>query len=1532
MRKLVLFAAILAILGAYGCNEDNVYNADTNTDGRVIGSIHGAVHDGADGTLLPGVQVTTNVRGTTLTTTTDAVGHYAFTNLDPGTYVLTFVFPAAKDVQAAYTTVTGEAYVPTLDALPGILDVPTDANFPYEVDGNVEMFPLIGSTEGYVMIQTDASTQVPAVGTVVVADFLYPSDNTTDLSSLMIADNEWTATTDDAGHYAMTGLPTGTNGNLRTLPYMYNDTVFNSMSTDLDMREGGNWLAQPMVFSAYGGVYLVSQNFDNNVPFAPDGSFVATFSVPMDPATFTATVDGDAMKSLLPINVSWSGNTVTVDPVNDLISGDIVRLTLAGWSLDGETYSSSWTSINIVDEVGPSVIATNFSGSNTFLVDGNLEMTFNMAMDPASFEITFLSGQFDVSWNADNTVLTIDPEVDLNFNSYYTITVNGNAANGMDLVKFFNFNTIALETVIVTDTNFMDDFDSGADLWFTFSEPMDADMDINVTTGGSPFALENTVWSEGGTMLTLTPVIPMEKGTAYHVTLDGMATNGYDFYYSHTYTSAIGDAPFIVEHNMVDGEFPVDGVINVRFNKAMDTDTVEVTFNGAGPNPLYGTTTWTDDMHLVFTPDPELLPNQTYTFNIQGDAQDGGHMNTTVTFDTIGGIDMVWTNIMQLDGGYSNFPVAGALELRFNMALDLHAPGTSIVLTRESIEGTPIPPVEVLIAYATSEDGKLLTITPDQVMQKNTTYRITWTVGSELLADTTSDNIVFTTEVVPPLPVDPVANFALDATWAGNYDETSITFTWDRDVNASGYFIYAREADAAKDDYLRVASVPQPSTDTVTATVDLSAANNGAFPLIFDTRDDDTPQTPFEGREVLFRITAVNNLGEGLVSTDIAVGDVFGPDGAFTGQDVSADDVADVDATDTVVLVSFDADEYLDWNTVPVATITENDLAVNSWGDPDYIGTLGTPYFEDQDGYTTIIVPVTITDGNNGAGDYVGISGFLDTSGNPVDAATVIADYQLTDSTNPTGTFADPGVSADNSADLVNPVPFTLTFTASELLDETVAPVVAIVDGGITDVVTYLGTYTYSVVGGVSVIELDMALGAGVNAVEDLVAIYGLTDLAGNVLPVADAVQYEMVDTTAPGGAWTSQAGSSENFTGADVTITVTYTASELLDTTVAPTFTITDGGYVGLAVDAGVVAFNNVGNVTTVTFDVTVLDGENAMDDVISINGLADNYGNVMDTAVDGVLVDTTAPVAPENLVATAGTDTPASVDLVWDANNVEADFVGYNVFRSLTTTPADFVQVNTTAVLTQAYTDEDPALVLGTTYYYAVTAIDGSPTPNNSDPSNVVSAIPVDTTGPAAPTGFAVTGNNDTPAVVNLSWDAYDPAVDDLVRYDVYRSTTDNIATGTKININPITVLVYDDISASIGTHYYYWVVGVDDSGNGSDPTTGNGNAAGSISITPVDVTAPDVPVNVITADGAAGHVIVSWDAVTGDIADYQVYSAIAAGGPYTLEGTVAVGTETLDIGGLTSGTAYFFAVSSRDAIPNESARSAEATQLAP
>ncbi len=99
-------------------------------------------------------------------------------------------------------------------------------------------------------------------------------------------------------------------------------------------------------------------------------------------------------------------------------------------------------------------------------------------------------------------------------------------------------------------------------------------------------------------------------------------------------------------------------------------------------------------------------------------------------------------------------------------------------------------------------------------------------------------------------------------------------------------------------------------------------------------------------------------------------------------------------------------------------------------------------------------------------------------------------------------------------------------------------------------------------------------------------------------------------------------------------------------------------------------------------------------------------------------LVFDTTPPAAPTNLMASPQ---PGAVQLEWTANT-EMDLAGYRIYRSTSSPVTKGTPINGT-LTTPSYVDG--AVTAGTTYYYAVAAVDTSG--NESGLSNEVNAVPL-------------------------------------------------------------------------------------------------------------------------------------------------------------------------------------------------------------
>ena len=115
-----------------------------------------------------------------------------------------------------------------------------------------------------------------------------------------------------------------------------------------------------------------------------------------------------------------------------------------------------------------------------------------------------------------------------------------------------------------------------------------------------------------------------------------------------------------------------------------------------------------------------------------------------------------------------------------------------------------------------------------------------------------------------------------------------------------------------------------------------------------------------------------------------------------------------------------------------------------------------------------------------------------------------------------------------------------------------------------------------------------------------------------------------------------------------------------------------------------------------------------------------------------------------------------------------------------------------------------------------------------------------------------------------VRISWDWPGSAT----YFEVYRHSTDTTVGATHLTPDP-TSATFDDLSASPGDTYYYWIKACNTAGCSefSDPDTG------AIAVLPV----PATPPNVDASDGAyTDRVLITWDAPA-DASFYKVYRGI-------------------------------------------------------
>ena len=254
-------------------------------------------------------------------------------------------------------------------------------------------------------------------------------------------------------------------------------------------------------------------------------------------------------------------------------------------------------------------------------------------------------------------------------------------------------------------------------------------------------------------------------------------------------------------------------------------------------------------------------------------------------------------------------------------------------------------------------------------------------------------------------------------------------------------------------------------------------------------------------------------------------------------------------------------------------------------------------------------------------------------------------------------------------------------------------------------------------------------------------------------------------------------------------------------------------------------------------------------------------------------------APGAPALQSAVAG---DGHVKITWSE---VAGSTGYEVYAS---TVSNSYPVPVTTVAGLVYNYDVTGLTNGTTYYFAVKAVNPG---GNSDYSNELSATP-QVAAPGAPViQSAVAGDGH----VNITWSE----VAGSTGYEVYASTVSN---SYSVPVTTVAGLVYDyDVTGlTNGTTYYFAVKAVNPGGSS--------DYSNELSAVP-QVAAPGAPV-IQSAVAGDGHVNITWSEVAGSTG-YEVYTSTVSNSYSVPVTTVAGLVYDYDVTGLINGTTYYFTV---------------------
>ena len=171
--------------------------------------------------------------------------------------------------------------------------------------------------------------------------------------------------------------------------------------------------------------------------------------------------------------------------------------------------------------------------------------------------------------------------------------------------------------------------------------------------------------------------------------------------------------------------------------------------------------------------------------------------------------------------------------------------------------------------------------------------------------------------------------------------------------------------------------------------------------------------------------------------------------------------------------------------------------------------------------------------------------------------------------------------------------------------------------------------------------------------------------------------------------------------------------------------------------------------------------------------------------------------PNAPTGVTASDGTYSDR-IHVSW---NTVAGITGYDIYRNTADNSSTATKITSTSSSLLQIDDSDVSPAV--TYYYWVRSkiVVGGNTTLSAFSTSDQGWLMVQT--PNAPTGVTASDGTHSDGIY-VSWNM----VAGVTGYDVYRNTTDNTSTATKIASTASTLREIDDSDVSPAITYYYWV----------------------------------------------------------------------------------------------------------------------------
>ena len=437
-NKSLIALSLFCVLFLLSCGDEiTKYVDNSETDGRVIGSINGVVADANTNERLGDIVVSWCKEGKIKETKTNSLGYYAISDLSPGYYEITF--SGKSDYAVARVTVI----IPTLQEI-GIYNLPTDENFYHSEKMDMDLYRLNAGLTGVVWVKQDDENTNLANAVTVIADF----------NSYDISPDEYNAVTDSVGVFTFDSLPATPSVNLRTMPYNDGTYDYSVQTTSTTLIPNGTANAGNIILAiAPATPFIVQNNFEND-DFLLTNDIVITFSKLMNTNSFDIELWSYTYGNV-EFEATWSNDiTLTIDRYVALQANETYYLSLSGVSQDNNSFSET---LDFETQEGIEFVWTNLERIDgvfdEFPIDSNIVITFTMEVDLNNYNGYVNLYDEDnalvlTSLSTDSTTLIIDPLYNLepgrDYALYYKVysTIEGDYDLGQ-----INFETASDVTV-----------------------------------------------------------------------------------------------------------------------------------------------------------------------------------------------------------------------------------------------------------------------------------------------------------------------------------------------------------------------------------------------------------------------------------------------------------------------------------------------------------------------------------------------------------------------------------------------------------------------------------------------------------------------------------------------------------------------------------------------------------------------------------------------------------------------------------------------------------------------------------------------------------------------------------------------------------------------------------------------------------------------------------------------------------------------------------------------------------------------------